>query len=179
MVKKDLKKYCDLAFENGAADVKIIEPSRVETAPWVRQKCEFGCPGFGHSYTCPPHTPDDEKTRRVLDAYQRAMLFHIRTARPTGKAMGKKFLNSMIDLEGVMFKDGYYKAFVYLAGPCAICSECGKAEDSGCRNRYRARPSMESCGIDVFATARNNGFHIKTLREVGEPRDLFCLMLVD
>jgi len=38
---------------------------------------------------------------------------------------------------------------------------------------------MEACGIDVFQTAMNNGFHIETLRKETEPRNTFCLMLVD
>jgi predicted metal-binding protein len=85
----------------------------------------------------------------------------------------------LIDLEGEMFKDGYYKAFVFLAGPCDVCNECGKVMGNLCSNRYRARPSMEACGIDVFLTARNNGCQIETLREATEPRNTFCLMLVD
>jgi len=85
----------------------------------------------------------------------------------------------LIDLEGDMFKDGYYKAFVLLAGPCDVCKQCAKATGDGCTDRYRARPSMEACGIDVFQTARNNGFHIETLRDETEPRNNFCLMLVD
>jgi len=38
---------------------------------------------------------------------------------------------------------------------------------------------MESSGIDVFQTARNNGFGIVPLRERNETRNIFCLMLVD
>jgi hypothetical protein len=38
---------------------------------------------------------------------------------------------------------------------------------------------MESCGIDVFQTARNNGFFIQTLKEKTETQNLYCLMLVD
>jgi len=38
---------------------------------------------------------------------------------------------------------------------------------------------MEACGIDVFQTARNNGFPIETLREEQETRNTYCLMLVD
>ena len=85
----------------------------------------------------------------------------------------------LIDLEGDMFKDGYYKAFAFLAGPCRLCNECGKVTGTSCNHGDRARPSMEACGIDVFQTARNNGCHIKTLREVAEPCNTFCLMLVD
>lgn len=38
---------------------------------------------------------------------------------------------------------------------------------------------MESCGIDVYATARNNDFPIQTLRTLSETQNLYCLMLVD
>jgi hypothetical protein len=38
---------------------------------------------------------------------------------------------------------------------------------------------MEGCGIDVYQTARNNGFPIRTLRERTETRNTYCLMMVD
>ena len=85
----------------------------------------------------------------------------------------------LVDLEGEMFKDGYYKAFTFVAGPCDICKVCGKVEGTSCSHGDRARPSMESCGIDVFQTARNNGCQIETLRDASEPRNTFCLILVD
>lgn len=37
----------------------------------------------------------------------------------------------------------------------------------------------EACGIDVFATVRNNGLHIHTLRERGEEQNHFGLVLVE
>jgi predicted metal-binding protein len=180
MNEKDLKKYCDYALQSGASSVIQIHPSSVVTAPWVRLKCQFGCGGYNYGYCCPPHTPTAEETRRILDCYDRALLFHLETS--WSKDRGKRyrnFLKILTDLEGDMFKDGYYKAFVFLAGPCNLCKECGKVTGTFCTHSDRARPSMESCGIDVFQTARNNGFHIETLREEREPRNNFCLMLVD
>lgn len=176
---KDLKRYCDHALKGGATSVKPIQPSSVVAAPWVRLKCQFGCPGYDHSYCCPPHTPTPEETRKILDAYNRALLFHIETLSTKGRGKRKKFIQMLIDLEGDMFKDGYYKAFIFLSGPCDVCRQCAKATGDTCNDRYRARPSMEACGIDVFQTARNNGFHIQTLRDETEPRNTFCLMLVD
>jgi predicted metal-binding protein len=176
----DLKKYSDHALSGGATGVKQIHPSSVVTAPWVRLKCQFGCGGYNYGYCCPPNTPTAEETRLVLDCYNRALLFHIETlwSKDRGTRL-KKFRQMLIDLEGDMFKDGYYKAFVFLAGPCNLCKECGKVTGTFCSHGDRARPSMESCGIDVFQTARNNGRHIETLREETEPRNTFCLMLVD
>jgi predicted metal-binding protein len=180
MIRKDLKKYCDRALESGATGVRVIDPSSVVTDPWVRWKCQFGCSGYDLGYCCPPHTPTDQETRRVLDAYRRAILFHIRTVpAPDRSKRLKRFRDMLIDLEGELFKDGYYKAFVFLAGPCRLCRECGKVTGAPCPDRDRARPSMEACGIDVFQTARNNRFTIEPLRDEAEPRNTFGLMLVD
>ncbi len=179
-MKKDLKKYCDHALAGGATSVKSIQPSSVVTAPWVKWKCQFGCGGYDSNYCCPPHTPTHEETRKVLDSYHRALLLHIRTTcNPGRERLLRKYRHGLVDLEGEMFRDGYYKAFVFLAGPCDVCSQCGTVTGDACNHRHRARPSMEACGIDVFQTARNNGFHIETLTNETEPRNTFCLMLVD
>jgi len=179
MEESDLKKYCEKALQEDATHAKVIHPSSVVTAPWVRFKCLFGCQ-YRSGYGCPPETPTPEQTRAVLDSYGRAVLFH-REA-PRTKDRGEKnikFFDMLVTMEGDLFKDGYYKAFVMLAGPCPLCKECGKAEGISCRFPARARPSMEACGIDVFQTVRNNGFFIQTLREKTETQNIYCLMLVD
>ena len=38
---------------------------------------------------------------------------------------------------------------------------------------------MEACGIDVFTTARNNGFTIDTLDSVKCKADYFGLVLIE
>jgi len=85
----------------------------------------------------------------------------------------------LTDLEGEMFKSGYYKAFLVLAGVCHLCKACEKPEGRPCRFPDKARPSMSACGIDVYQTAWNNGLEIKTLREKGEVYNRYCLMIVD
>ena len=177
---KDLKKYCDHALKKGITGVKIIRPSSVVTAPWVGLKCKFGCGGYGYNHCCPPHSLTSEETRKIIDSYKRAILFHIEAFHsPDREKRLRKHRQVLREMEGNMFKDGYYKAFVFLIGPCDLCGECAILSDSPCINRDSARPSMESCGIDVFQTARNNGFTINTLSEVTESRNDFCLMLVD
>lgn len=182
MDQQDLEKYCDQALRVGFANAKIINPKSVETAPWVRLKCQFGCASYGKIYSCPPDTPAPEQTRSILDTYHRAILFHIQPSQVEAdmwRKMRVKMLNGLTDLEGEMFKDGYYKAFVLLAGPCHLCKECSKLKEEPCNFGQKARPSMEACGIDVFQTARNAGFSIAPLREKTDPRNDFCLMLVD
>ncbi len=76
MTDTDLEPYCKKAIEKGAHHAKQIDPSSVETAAWVRWKCQFGCPRHGSSYCCPPHTPTPKETREVIDCYHRSILFH-------------------------------------------------------------------------------------------------------
>jgi predicted metal-binding protein len=180
MNNNDLKKYCDHAIEKGFTHAKPVDPASVITAPWVRLKCQFGCPGYGLSYSCPPNTPTPEETRKVLDNYEYAILFHLEAPKaPARREQASRLMEALVGLEGQVFKDGYYKALVFLAGPCGACKECAKIKNEPCRFGHRARPSMESCGIDVFRTARNNGFPIQTLTEKSETQNKYCLLLVE
>jgi hypothetical protein len=38
---------------------------------------------------------------------------------------------------------------------------------------------MKAVGTDVYQTVRNNGVFIETLKEKGDPQNLYALMLVD
>jgi predicted metal-binding protein len=179
METADLNQYCEKARAGGATDVKVINPNTIVTAPWVLFKCMFGCP-YKHRYSCPPHTPTPDLTRANLDSYNRAILFRVEA--PYEKERGKKmvaYLDMLVKLEGELFKDGYYKAFVMLAGPCVLCKECGIVEGIPCRFPEKTRPSMEACGIDVYQTARSNGFFIETLSDKKQTQNIYCLMLVD
>jgi predicted metal-binding protein len=177
---KDLEKYGQAAINGGATHVKQIDPSAVVTAPWVRLKCQFGCPSYGKGYGCPPDTPTWEETRTILDSYQRAILFHIEVPHmPKKERHYRKYFDMLVDLEGEMFKDGFYKALLFLAGPCRLCKTCAKVEDKPCKFLGKTRPCMESCGMDVFQTARNSGYFIQPLSEKTETNNEYCLMLVD
>ena len=68
----------------------------------------------------------------------------------------------LLKMEGDLFKGGYYKAFIYLAGPCALCKECNRIKETPCNFPEKARPSMEGAGIDVYETARSHGFLLRT-----------------
>ncbi|MBT4262924.1 MAG: DUF2284 domain-containing protein [Deltaproteobacteria bacterium] len=181
-----IEKYCALAIEKGVTDAKLVIPSSVETAAWVRWKCRFGCPVYGQGHCCPPDTPTPEETRKFLDSYQRAILFHLQVpqspVREERKELGKTFRKlhrMLVKMEGELFKEGFYKAFLFLAGPCRMCKECGKVSGEPCLLMGTARPAMEACGIDVFQTARNNDYYINPLHDKTETQNTYCLMMVD
>ena len=71
---KELEKYLEMCVAGGAMDAKVIDPRSVVTAPWVRFKCQFGCASYEKSNICPPHTPDYERMRAILDSYSTAIV---------------------------------------------------------------------------------------------------------
>ena len=171
---KSLQNYVEKALEMGVDGAKVIDPGSVVTAEWVRMKCQFGCPGYGMSLCCPPRTPPPEVTRKVVDSYEKAILLHRRLK----KEQRSKVLNeTMARLEIEIFLDGYYKAWSMGSGPCRLCKECDLT--GPCKHGYEARPSMEACGIDVYKTARGNGFSIEVVRTHDEERNVFGLILVE
>jgi predicted metal-binding protein len=171
---KALEDYCEKALEMGLDGARQIDPRSVVTADWVRMKCQFGCTGFGLNLCCPPHTPTPDITRKVIDSYQKAILLHRRLK----KGERSKLLNEIVvRLEIEIFLDGSYKAWSMGAGPCRLCRECDLT--ASCKHGYEARPSMEACGIDVFKTARDNGFPIQVVRTHEEERNIFGLILVE
>jgi len=182
MKDADLKEYSARVTEGRRAEARVIHPGSVITAHWVRLKCQFGCARYGKGYCCPPDTPTPDEMKKVLSSYQRAILFHAELPRIEGenrkRSLGS-FVEAVVNLEGEMFKNGYYKVMAILAGPCGLCEECAKTAGEPCRFRQRARPSMEACGIDVYATARGNGFPIQPLKEKTETQNNYCLLLVD
>lgn len=157
------------ARELGAENAKVVRPRDVVCAEWVRLKCEYGCDGFGRCRTCPPHSPTPERTRRALDGYRRLLLIHVRH--------GKAVTPLVVQLERELFLAGFHQAFAWGAGPCQLCRRCDPA--APCRHPEHARPAMEACGIDVFATARHAGFPIAVVRTSADPRNYFGLIGID
>lgn len=157
-----------IALSAGAVAAKVISPATVETAAWVRWKCDFGCSCWGSSLMCPPHTPRPEQTRAMLDEFKRAVLFE------SGAADTKQIA---VAVERELFLGGCYKSLGLGAGPCLVCDGC--AFSAGCRHADRARPAMEACGIDVFATVRKHGFALEVVRAETDPQHYYGLVLVD
>ena len=166
----DLKRFLAFAIARGAQDAKVIRAATVRCGAWVRMKCHFGCGGYNKRLTCPPFTPTPEETARVAACYKTAILIHCHDNNET--------INDIIpQLEREIFLAGYYKALGFGSGPCHLCSRCNTR--ARCVHPDLARPSMEACGIDVYATARANGCHIEVVRSHRQTGDYFGLVLVD
>jgi predicted metal-binding protein len=159
-----------MALKLGAVEAKQIPAGSVVTACWVRLKCQYGCGGYGQSLTCPPHSPRPEETAALLKEYRRAVLIH-------GK-VHVDVTRVAVKLERHAFLDGYHKAFALGAGPCMLCRTC-PGQNGKCRHPDQARPAMEACGIDVYQTARNNGYPIEVVKNERCPENYYSLLLLE
>jgi predicted metal-binding protein len=159
-----MKKYLEKAKKGGVSWAKIIHPKNVVTAEWVRLKCQYGCNRYGTCLTCPPFSPTPEYTRKMLEYYSKAliMIYDIPPG-PKEKERRKrrKMRKQIASLEREAFLDGYYKAFGMASGPCNFCKPCDITQP--CKFEDLARPSMEACGIDVYATLANVGYKLKVV----------------
>ena len=168
--KTPIEKYAKSAVKLGARDAKQISADTIVTAPWVRLKCQYGCGVYGQCLTCPPYSPSPRQTASMLEDYQSALLVH-----------GEDYVhvtNIVARIEREAFLDGYYKAFAMGSGPCSLCDECNIA-DAECRNPGEARPAMEACGIDVFRTARNNGFCVEVVKNQSSAQNYYGVVLLE
>lgn len=163
-----MEKYLHMLSERGATGV-IISPADVVTAPWTILKCQFGCESYGKNLCCPPFTPTYDKTRVILDSYKTLILFTSPDKR--------NITHIASELARELFLDDYYKALAFGSGYCNLCEQCRL--ERPCRNPSKAAPSMEACGIDVFATARRAGFEVHTLRSRTEQNHNFGLVAVE
>ena len=171
---REFQKYIALAKKMGAEDAKVIRAKDVFVRDWVFLKCKFGCDGFGKRLTCPPNSPSPETMRRVLSEYSRALLLHfVRNPRKKQSMHPTRVASA---LERTIFLDGYYKAWGMGCGPCLLCERC---DPKKCRHAEEARPSMESCGIDVYATARKAGFPIEVVTDYKQVSNRYALILIE
>lgn len=160
----------ELALDKGVKNAKVVSPSLVKTAEWVRLKCQFGCAGYGKSLTCPPFSPEPSTTRRVLDEYEVLILLHL-------SEDWRNLSDITALLEREVFLMGFHKAYSMGSGPCRYCDPCPL--EYPCKQAEKARASMEACGIDVFQTARNADFQIEVAKDHDSPTNYFTLLLVE
>jgi len=166
--KNEISRFCDLAVQLGAVDPKVIRTDQVVVRNWTRWKCQFGCSSYGKSLKCPPHTPTPEETRALLKEYEFALLYRSKPSNPQALA---------VELERRIFLEGYHAALGFTAGPCGLCEECN-IEGGYCLKPLESRPSMESCGISVFETARNAGYDIEVLTSEEQKFLAYGLVLI-
>ena len=181
----DLEELRSKACELGASAAKIVDVAGIKTGAWTRMKCQYGCPDYGLSLCCPPYTPDYAQMREFLAEYAAAVLveytFPLKEEDCTDFAaadlrMSNELLNILLALEKKAFFQNHYRAFALKAGRCRLCEQCNLKK---CVHPAKARPSLEACGIDVFALANDNGFNMQVITGPITELKVYGLLLVE
>lgn len=154
----------------GFLDAIPFDPQAVVFAAFARHKCTFGCSAAGTKPCAVNDALDAAEAKRLVRSYRKALL--LRAEPPTGE-----FQRRCLQAEALAFKAGFYKAFVFWAGPCSICPDCDP--DAPCANPKHRRPSMEGSGIDVYATVARAGEALHPLRRKGEVVKYYALLLLE
>lgn len=169
MKEETLAVILETTLAGKIASYRLIDPQTVVVAEWVRLKCQFGCDGYAQSLTCPPHSPEPSRTKRMLGDYERAAILW--------KPEDCQALRQVAaDLEKTLFLSGYYKALAIPSGPCELCDPCPL--EYPCQHPEHARPSMEACGIDVYATVGQYGFPIEVVHSRSCQPNYYALLLI-
>jgi predicted metal-binding protein len=112
---------------------------------------------------------DQAGFRELLGCYSRALLV-------AGQPPLRAFQENLLALEREAFLGGFKKALVFSGGPCCWCDTC---DDRQCTFPEKRRPSLESCGCDVFALAERCGIPVAPLRTSNDFVQYIGLLLVD
>jgi predicted metal-binding protein len=182
-IEEDLSTLCTNAKTYGASRVSVLPASEVVIDPRVRLKCQVPvCPNYGVNLMCPPRTMDPADFAKVLRGFSHTILVQTPICDNPDHIQGfmngdsveimeadreypmtiRKGLENLLELMGKLEKDasnmGYRFSAALSGGPCKLCERCvGQKTGSPCRYPFKARPSMQALGVDVFQTAENAG----------------------
>ena len=157
------------ALGHGFFAAAELDPSGIRSEAWVRAKCAYGCAEYGRRWSCPPNSMDQAGFEELLSGYSRALLV-------VGQPPLKAFQHHLLELEKETFLNGFKKALVFSGGPCCRCETCPPER---CSHPEKRRPSLESCGCDVFGLADRCGIQIAPLRQSDDFVQYVGLLLVD
>lgn len=174
--EQGLHKYMDMAVQTGAAKATIVDASEIPVDERVTMKCQVPrCISYGVSAHCPPNTLKPSELREILKHYHKAIFF-IKDFPANIMGINMDTLNDLMagyrdiyrivsEIESQAFYDGYYLATGFAAGSCrhSLCMShetCAALDGNSCRHYFRARPSMEAVGIDVYQMTAKAGWDI-------------------
>lgn len=145
-----------------------LDPLVITIEPWVKAKCSYGCSQYGKKWSCPPHSMGSNEFKELLGCYSSALLV-------AGQPPLRSFQEHLLELEKAAFLGGFKKALAFSGGPCCWCETC---PEDRCAFPDKRRPSLESCGCDVFALAERAGIKMAPLKNSDDFVQYVGLLLV-
>ncbi len=159
------------ARDLGAANALVFSTEEIVFDSRTLLKCMYGCESWGFGHTCPSAEGALKpwEYERVFSEYDWGILIHTHD-RHSVQSISYK-------LEQRAFLLGNF--FAISLCDCSLCDECAGFEDEPCRHPERARPSMQSVGINVEQTVHQFDLPLKVLRDEDEQANWYAAVFVD
>ena len=165
------KHFTDLALALGADHAVLFKIDDIVFDPRTILKCMFGCSDWGKGNTCPsrPGSLKPWEYRKVFERYSWGIIIH---------SKDKKLSQDVsFAVERQAFLEGYY--FAFSLSDCALCRQCAGHRGDDCVNPKKARPPLQSVGIDVFKTVRSFGLPLETLKEQDQQQNWYSAVFIE
>jgi len=85
------------AFDEGAVEARLIPADGIVVENRGIFRCNSGCPYYGTSLVCPPHSPTPDEFRSVIRDYSYALLVRFQTAATARDEISSSLLKVMSD----------------------------------------------------------------------------------
>jgi len=198
---KRLQQLLKTALEAGASDARVIGPEDMILDPTVRFKCMIPpCLASGTCAHCPPHGNSLEDIKKTVARYEKAVFFRVLVDSRiiAGAGVSEGINQGRFDDQGHLLNLGAHYLLVFqiialmekrirqwqytptgfAAGTCRdvlchfhpVCKALGSKKN--CRHPDLSRPSMESCGFDVYTMGANMGWDIFPIGGNCRPDDI-------
>lgn len=144
-----------LSEKLGLKEFIEFDPSVLIPEERIRVYCYQNlCGNYGKHYMCPPFIGTVEEIKSKLSNYNKAILVRYSEKVNANEDMRKvkrskiDFHKKILELENFLSQKGI-ESWSLVGGSCSFCIECKAITNRPCKHPHKARPSLESLGIDV------------------------------
>jgi predicted metal-binding protein len=173
----DLRKLTELACQLGASNARVISTKEISIEEDLAKLCrEPQCENYGLSASCPPHVAGPSGFRKLLQDFERAVVFKIEIPLEVLLSSDRREVFRALhevaaSIEHSAVEMGYHHSRAYAGGSCKrlFCQDytyCRILKEGGeCRNPGRARPSMSGFGINVSKLMQAAGWTMSPITQ--------------
>ena len=186
------------AVDFGASRAIALRARDVVVDIRAQYKCRIPfCRRMGTNLCCPPFSPSVTDIEKIRDQYTTAILiqccgrseeFLFDAAQKGLQTVYYMRLNNIVSwIEALAQRQGFYLAMGFGGGHCKLCGhgidpkiKCngvidGRPHYDKCRYPLRARPAVESVGIDIFKTAAKLGIDSSFVGITSQLEEVSCV----
>jgi len=166
----NIKRYEQILKKYHIKKIKLISINDIIFDSRAVLKCRWGCDCSKIiSVRCDNKNISIQERKDIINQYKKIFILHSNDA--------VELTRACLELEKILFLDGYYFAFTLRA--CNYCKECDIKKGLECKYPEKIRPCEEMFGINVFETVKKLDLPIKVLQNKEEEQNRYGFVLIE